>query len=280
VKGSANLYRTAISESGLGSPGTYSSYYNMSDALNYSNSVVQRLNCKNDDKQRVLSCIRNSSIQDLFQAYGSRYTRPIIDDYFFPLYPPLSIQNGTYNNISLIMGNNDYEQPICSQHPFMDFNEAVKLLTQSVDPKWLPSIIDYYHLTTCSLNLSANISRCCNLVRLILMDKIFDCDIRRLFNAFYSRGKRRDSGTPVLHCTPLYSTGTPPYSTHTPPYSTRTPPVLHSYSVVLHRTQPVLRCTPLILHSYSGVLESRLFPLVFTSNMIHNMKIINYFHII
>jgi carboxylesterase type B len=185
VKGSANLYRTAISESGLGSPGTYSSYYNMSDALDYSNSVVQRLNCKNDDKQKVLLCIRNSSIQDLFQAYGSRYTRPIIDDYFFPLYPPLSIQNGTYNNISLIMGNNDYEQSICSQHPFMTFNEAVKLLTQSVDPKWLPSIIDYYHLTTCSLNLSANNSRCCNLVRLILMDKIFDCDIRRLFNAFY-----------------------------------------------------------------------------------------------
>ena len=29
--------------------------------------------------------------------------------------------------------------------------------------------------------------RCCNIVRLILMDKIFDCDIRRIFNAFYSQ---------------------------------------------------------------------------------------------
>ena len=59
VKGSSNLYRTALSQSGLTSPGSYSAYYNMSDALNYSNSLVQRLNCSNDDKQKVLSCIRN-----------------------------------------------------------------------------------------------------------------------------------------------------------------------------------------------------------------------------
>ena len=66
-----------------------------------------------------------SSFEDLFKVYMViRYTRPIIDNYFFPLYPPLAIQNGTYNNISLIMGNNDYEQPICSQHPDMNFTEA------------------------------------------------------------------------------------------------------------------------------------------------------------
>jgi para-nitrobenzyl esterase len=45
VKGSANLYRAAISESGLSSPGTSSSYYNMNNALDYSNSIVQQLNC-------------------------------------------------------------------------------------------------------------------------------------------------------------------------------------------------------------------------------------------
>ncbi len=185
VKGSANLYRTAISQSGLSSPGTYSSYYNMSDALNYSDSVVQRLNCTNDDKQKLLSCLRNASIEDLFKAYGFRYTRPIIDSYFFPLYPPLAIENGTYNNISLIMGNNDYEQPICFQYPDINFNDALKLFNQSVDHRWLPSIIDYYHLTNCSSDRNANASRCCDIVRLILMDKIFDCDIRRLFNAFY-----------------------------------------------------------------------------------------------
>ena len=83
VKGSANLYRTAISQSGLGSPGSSSSYYNGSDALNYSNSVVQRLNCTNEDKERVLSCLRNSSIENLHRPYINRYTRPIIDNYFF-----------------------------------------------------------------------------------------------------------------------------------------------------------------------------------------------------
>jgi len=185
VKGSTNLYRTAISQSGLGSPGTYSSYYNMSNALNYSNSVVQRLHCINDDKQKVLSCLRNSSFKDLLKAYGDRYTSPIIDNYFFPLYPPLSITKGTYNNISLIMGSNDYEQPICFHHPHMNFNEAIALLTQSIEYKWISVIVDYYHLNNCSSERNANITRCCNIVRLILLDKIFDCDIRRIFNAFY-----------------------------------------------------------------------------------------------
>jgi para-nitrobenzyl esterase len=185
VKGSANLYRTAISQSGLSSPGTYSSYYNKSNALNYSNSVVDRLNCTNVDKQKALTCLRNSSIQDLFKAYPNRYTRPIIDNYFFPLYPPLAIKNGTYNNISLIMGHNDYEQPICFQYPNMNFNDAIGLLTQSIEPKWIPSAVEYYHLNNCSSDRGANNTRCCDIIRLILMDQIFDCDIRRLFNAFY-----------------------------------------------------------------------------------------------
>jgi carboxylesterase type B len=187
VKGSANLYRAAISESGLSSPGTSSSYYNMGNALDYSNSIVQQLNCTSVDKESVLSCLRNSSIEDLLNVYGGRYTRPIIDNYFFPLYPPLAIQNGRYNNISLIMGNNDYEQPICFQHPDLNFTVAVTLVSESVGEKWLPSIVNYYHLNNCSSDVDANISRCCNIVRLILMDKIFDCDIRRIFNAFYSR---------------------------------------------------------------------------------------------
>jgi para-nitrobenzyl esterase len=185
VKGSANLYRTALSESGLTSPGSYSAYYNMSDALKYSNSLVQRLNCSNDDKKKVLSCIRNSSIEDLLKEYGDRYTRPIIDNYFFPLYPPLAIKNGKYNNISLIMGNNDYEQPICLEFPDMNFTEAVALVARIVGQKWTPSIVDYYHLNTCSSNRNASHSRCCDIVRLILLDRIFDCDIRRIFDAFY-----------------------------------------------------------------------------------------------
>ncbi|CAF1151668.1 unnamed protein product [Rotaria sordida] len=185
VKGSTGLYRTAISQSGLDSPGTYSSYYNMTTALNCSNSIVQRLNCTNEDKQKVLSCIRNSSIENLFQIYSDRYTRPIIDNYFFPLYPPLAIQNGQYNNISLIMGNNDYDLSVCLDHPDMNYTDAIELISQSVEHKWIPAIVDYYHLKNCSANRTTNNTRCCNIVLSIAIDKFFDCDIRRLFNAFY-----------------------------------------------------------------------------------------------
>jgi carboxylesterase type B len=185
VKGSSGLYRSAISQSGLSPPGSYSAYYNRSDALNYSNSVVARLNCSSGDKQKFLSCIRNSSIEDLFKAYLYRYTRPIIENYFFPLYPPLAIQSGLYNNITLIMGNNDYEQIACTQHPDMTFNEALAIVTQTVGQKWAQFAADYYHLNTCSSSRTANSSRCCDIVRLILLDNIFDCDIRRIFDGFY-----------------------------------------------------------------------------------------------
>ena len=187
VRGSADLYRSAISQSGLGSPGTYSSYYNMSDALNHSNSVVDRLNCTNDDKQKLLSCIRNTSFHSLLQAYGSTYTKPIIDDYFFPLYPPLAIQNGTYNNISLIMGHKNYERTVCYDNPHMNYTEAIAMIHQFVGLKLLPYVVDYYHRQNCSAERNANSSRCCDIVESIQMDRIFDCDIRRIFNAFYTK---------------------------------------------------------------------------------------------
>ena len=187
VRGSAGLYRAALSESGLGSPGTYSSYYSMSNALDYSTSVVQRLNCTNGDKQQVLACLRNCSVQSVLDAYVGRGTKPIIDNHFFPLYPPLAIQNGTYNNISLIMGNNDYEQSTCSQHPDMNFTDALNIVTELVGQKWSSAVVDYYHLNNCSSDRNANSSRCCEIIRLITMDKIFDCDIRRIFDAFYSK---------------------------------------------------------------------------------------------
>jgi carboxylesterase type B len=83
------------------------------------------------------------------------------------------------------MGHNDYEQPICFEHPDMHFTEALAFITPYVGQKWISVIVDYYHLNSCSVHRSANTSRCCNIVRLILMDMIFDCDIRRLFDAFY-----------------------------------------------------------------------------------------------
>jgi carboxylesterase type B len=83
------------------------------------------------------------------------------------------------------MGHNDYEQSICHEHPHMNFDDAVALLSQSIGQKWMSIIVDYYHLNTCSSERTANISRCCNIARMILMDMIFDCDIRRIFDAFY-----------------------------------------------------------------------------------------------
>jgi len=187
VRGSSGLYRSTISQSGLASPGTYTSYYNMSDALTYSNSLVERVNCSSESKDKVLSCLRNTSIEELITAHSGRYTRPIIEDHFFPLYPLSAIKNGSYNNISLIMGNNDYEQPICYEHPDLNVSGAIEIVKQNVPSEWISFVLEYYNLNRCSSDRSANSSRCCEIIRYIAMDKIFDCDIRRLFNAFYTR---------------------------------------------------------------------------------------------
>lgn len=187
VRDSEGLFKATISQSGLGSPGTYSSYYNMSQALDYSNTVVRRLNCTNEDKQKLLSCMRNISIDKLLVAYNPHYTRPIIDNYFFPLYPPLAIQNGKYNNVTLIMGHNDYEKTTCMDEPDMNYKQALASLAALVGHEWAPIAADFYHLTNCSADRTSNTTRCCDIMRLITLDKMFDCDIRRIFNAFYSK---------------------------------------------------------------------------------------------
>jgi hypothetical protein len=69
----------------------------------------------------------------------------------------------------------------------MTYNEALELITRSVEQKCISSIIDYYNWHSCSSDQTGNNIRCCNIARLILMDKIFDCDIRRIFNYFYSK---------------------------------------------------------------------------------------------
>jgi hypothetical protein len=97
----------------------------------------------------------------------------VIDLGAFPMYPPLSIKNGRYNNICLIMVN----------------NEALELITRSVEQKCISAIIGYYNFHSCSSDRTVNNIRCCNIARLILMDKIFDCDIRQIFNYFYLKLK-------------------------------------------------------------------------------------------
>lgn len=187
VKGSAGLYRTAISQSGLSSPGTYTSYYTIDEARNCSMAVVKQLNCTDPDQQIVLSCLRNASLQDLFTIYGDRYTRPIIDHYFFPLYPPAAIEKGQYNDVGLVMGNNDYDLTLCLDHPDLNYTDAISLIRQSIEEKWIASIVDYYHLKNCSADRRANTSRCCSIVHTMATDKLFDCDMRRIFDALYSR---------------------------------------------------------------------------------------------
>ncbi|CAF1588877.1 unnamed protein product, partial [Adineta ricciae] len=103
------------------------------------------------------------------------------------LYPLLAISSGQYNNVSLIMGNNDYEQPICFEHPLMTSSEALTEIAATFPPERSPMIADYYHLHNCSMRPTVNATRCYDIVRRILMDSMFDCDIRRLFNAFYAK---------------------------------------------------------------------------------------------
>jgi hypothetical protein len=101
------------------------------------------------------------SVIDLGSVRGSsglyRYDHILIDIQdqlliiiYFPMYPPLSIKSGRYNNITLIMVNNDFKEPICFQHSDMTYNEALELITRSVEQKCISSIVDYYNLHSCS----------------------------------------------------------------------------------------------------------------------------------
>ena len=63
----------------------------------------------------------------------------------------------------------------------MNYTQALGLISQSVAKKWLPSIVDHYHLENCSSNRMANKSRCCSIVLSMATDNLFDCDIRRIF---------------------------------------------------------------------------------------------------
>ena len=209
VRGSSDLYLTAISESGLGSPGSISSYYSARNALEYSNSLVKRINCTNEDKKKLLECLRNASFHSLLHVYTDRYTRPIIDHYLFPLYPPDAIREHKYNNINLIMGHNDFEQPMCLEHPQMNSTQAFTEIVNVVGSKWAPIIANYYNLTNCSSDVNANTSRCCNIVRLILMDKTFECDIRRIFDGFHENSKN-ELYSYHLNCYPQCPLVSPP----------------------------------------------------------------------
>ncbi|CAF2876540.1 unnamed protein product [Rotaria sp. Silwood2] len=161
LRGSFNLYRHVISQSG--NADNYLYYTNMSNALNASNKIVQPMKCSNRNSQQMLACLRNCSIEDLIIAYGD------------------PIQNGKYNQIlSIIMGNNDYE------YPKMNSTDAISVLISSMGQKWAAIVADYFQLNNCSSNINA-INRCCNVVRLVLMNKLFVCNVHRIYNNLYSK---------------------------------------------------------------------------------------------
>ncbi|CAF3181174.1 unnamed protein product [Rotaria socialis] len=95
LKGSLNLYRHIISQSG--SFNSFSFYTNISVSLQRSNFIVKKLNCQSNKSETVLECLRKASVNDLIVAYGDDGLRSVIDGYFFSYYPRLAIQHGTYN---------------------------------------------------------------------------------------------------------------------------------------------------------------------------------------
>jgi carboxylesterase type B len=201
LRGSSGLYQHAISESG--GAGNYLYYTNMSNALQASNQIVQQMNCTNGNSQMILACLRNCSIEDLITAYGYSQTQPIIDDYFFPFYPPLAILKGNYNqNLSIILGNNDYEQPLCFQVPDMNSTDAMSFLITAMGQKWAPIVADYFQVNNCSSNRNAT-NRCCNIIRLLAMNKMFDCNVQRIYNNLYLQyGQQKNLFWYHFNCNP------------------------------------------------------------------------------
>lgn len=183
LKGSSNLYHHVISQSG--GAGYYFYYSNITDATKESSKIVQQMNCTNGRNKAILACLRNSSISDLITAYGTRQTKVIVDGYFLSFYPPFAITKGIYNqNISMVIGRNEYESPMCFSSPDMDSTSAIALVTQGVGEKWAPIFINDSQLSNCSTNRNAT-NRCCDMTRLFFTDLVLDCSARRIYNNLY-----------------------------------------------------------------------------------------------
>ncbi|CAF1379693.1 unnamed protein product [Rotaria sp. Silwood1] len=185
LKGSANLYQHIISESSAASHYPY--YSNISNAIQASNKVVQNMNCTRENNALMLACLRNSSIEDLIVAFGYRPANTIVDGYFFPYYPPLAIKNGLYNpNITMIIGNNEQEPLTCFENPDMNSTKAIAMTSETILPHWLPLFVNNYQLNSCSSNRNAK-NRCCDVVHSFIIDKLFDCNVQRLYNNLYMK---------------------------------------------------------------------------------------------
>lgn len=184
LKGSSNLYRHIISQSGSFSAFTF--YTNTSNSLQRSNSIVEKLNCQNNKNETVLECLRKASVNDLIVAYGDDGLKSTIDGYFFPYYPPLAIQRGTYNpNINMILGFNKHEMPICLLYPSMNSELAISTVNNFVGDVSTYMVANYNRLKNCSSSTNDH-NRCCDIVGPILITWL-ECGVRRLYNAIHTK---------------------------------------------------------------------------------------------
>ena len=184
IRGSSNLYRHAISQSGGFSSSLF--YSNTTSATQASNNMVEKMNCTDRSGTKALACLRNSSIDDLTTAYGNGPVKSVIDHYLFPYNLQLAIQNGKYNqNISMMIGANKYEEPYFPIFPDMDSAFAVSILTSILGPRRAPAAIRFYQLNSCSSNPQAT-NRCYDIAHSVI-NTFVGCSARRIFNTMYSK---------------------------------------------------------------------------------------------
>ncbi|CAF0737136.1 unnamed protein product [Adineta steineri] len=127
----------------------------------------------------------------LDDAYGYHQTQPIIDDYFFPFYPPLLIQNGKYNeNLNIIFGNNYDDNTFCFSFPDRNSTDVYTILIPSMGQKWVPSVSNSYQINKCSSSRNST-NRCCDLMNSIATDKMFDCNVPRIYKNLYLKSNTK-----------------------------------------------------------------------------------------
>jgi carboxylesterase type B len=84
----------------------------------------------------------------------------------------------------------------------MNSGQAISFLTQVVGEKWATSVADAYQFNNCSSNENAP-NRCCDIFRLMAMDKSFNCNVRRIYNnLFYKYGQKQNLYWFHLDCNP------------------------------------------------------------------------------
>lgn len=92
--------------------------------------------------------------------------------------------------------------------PDMDIGIGVALIAQIVDRKWLSHILDHYQLNNCSVDRNANMSRCCNIVRMVF-GTVSDAASPELSNCTWDDQSRAFSNEIIAQWMNIANTGRP-----------------------------------------------------------------------